>query len=130
MSNQGVFCIQPNNMITKTRHICIVLCILLVQLGCSSRNLTAEDITMLPVWKDNNTPAGTPSSCVQIGPANGSGKTDEDALHKFKLDVLNKGGNAATLLSGTRNIKSVTHAGLAYKCDPKQLLKYQMEMTE
>jgi hypothetical protein len=105
---------------TRLKYLSLISCILISQLGCTSKNLTAEDVIILPVWKDQNTPAPIPSSCVNIGSAHGSGKTDEEALRNFKLDVLKKGGNAATLLSGTKNINAVTHAGLVYKCDREQ----------
>jgi hypothetical protein len=106
-----------SNMNAKVWNLFLVLCVSILQLGCPSKSLTVEEVTILPVWIDQNTPAQIPPSCVNIGSAHGSGKTDEEALRNFKLDVLKKGGNAATLLSGTRNINTVTHAGLVYKCD-------------
>jgi hypothetical protein len=105
----------------KSNYLYLILFILIAQLGCHSRSSVAEEVAILPVWNDDGTPAEMPSSCVNVGSAHGSGKTDEEALRRFKQDALKKGGNAATLLSGTRNADEVTHAGLVYKCDPEEL---------
>lgn len=113
----------------RVKNLSLALFILILLISCSSKTPTTKEVAILPVWEDENTPAQIPTSCVNIGSSHGSGKNDEEALNQFKLDVLKKGGNAATLLSGMRNINShtfsVTHAGLAYRCDPEQLVKYQ-----
>jgi len=115
-------------MTIKILSLCFIICITVLQLGCPATNLSTEKVVILPVWTDEGTPAKIPPFCVNVGSAHGSGKTDEDALRQFKLDVLKKGGNAATLLSGTRNLDAdqpvVTHAGLVYKCDSNQLIKH------
>ena len=114
------------------------ICLLLLQVGClppsqtkgGSKHQTEVKITFLRVWNDDGTPATSPSSCRLVGSAHGSGRTNGDALRSFTADALKKGGNAATLLSGRRRRTSsgmviTTHAGLVYKCAPRQLTKYR-----